>query len=63
MTQLDTNAIEGCTLIDTVTVDEPAVSLDLNGDGDMTDAGVSLLGILTRTNPAGLNLDELIINY
>ena len=44
-------------------VDEPAVNLDLNGDGDKTDLQVDTPVYLLQKNPAGLDIFEIKINY
>ena len=47
----------------TYPVDEPAVNLDLNGDGDKIDLAVTTYVLLFRKNPAGLDLRETPYNY
>jgi hypothetical protein len=44
-------------------VDEPAVNLDLNNDGDKTDMGVDTVIMAFKKNPPGLDLFESRINY
>jgi hypothetical protein len=60
---IDDNAIDGFYIGGTYPVDEPTVNLDLNGDGDKTDLGVNATVILFRKNPAGLNIQEIKVNY
>jgi len=60
---IDDDAIDGFYIAGMWPVDEPAVGLDLNGDGDMTDMGVSTLVYLFRKNPAGLDIQETLYDY
>ncbi len=50
------DTIDGFYIAGTYPVDEPAVSMDLNGDGDETDLNVIVNVILFRKNPPGLNI-------
>ena len=60
---IDDNAIDGYYIQGTYPVDEPAVNLDLNGDGDKIDLAVTTSVLLFRKNPAGLDLRETSYNY
>ena len=60
---IDDNAIDGYYVQGTYPVDEPAVNLDLNGDGDKIDLAVTTYVLLFSKNPAGLDLRETPYNY
>ena len=61
---LDSNAIDGYYIIEhNYPVDEPAVNLDLNNDGDLTDMGVPTTVILFRQNPPSLDIYEIPYDY
>ena len=59
MLALDDGAIDGfCIGPISYPVDEPAVNLDLNNDGDKTDLQVYTTVYLFRKNTAGLDIWE-----
>lgn len=62
--EIDDNAIDGFYRgPGKLSVDEPVVKLDLNGDGDMVDLGVDTVAIIFRKNPPGLDIQETKIDY
>ena len=60
---IDDNAIDGFYLSGTYPVDEPTVDLDLNGDGDKVDVDIDTTVILFQKNPAGLDIQETMVDY
>jgi transglutaminase-like putative cysteine protease len=63
VTDIDDSAIDGHFQQGLLPVDEPAVGLDLNGDGDMVDLAVDTVVLVVKQNPAGNDLVETIFNY
>ncbi len=61
---IDDNSIDGFFVGPALhPIDEPAVDLDLNDDGDKVDIGVNTRIMIFRKNSSGLDLTEQIFDY
>ena len=59
---IDAAAIDGYFVVRALPLDEAVYGLDLNSDGDMTDAGVPTACFLFRKNTAALDITETRYN-